>query len=62
MNWFNMYNKLGRQPMKNTRHDNVHAIIPHPVTGEPIYYELELKFDKKGKPYLTTADYRKEET
>lgn len=46
MLWMTLWNKLGKQPMKITRHKHVHAI----VDGK--HYDMDLKFDTKGEPYL----------
>lgn len=46
MLWLTLFNRLGKQPMHVTRHNHVKAVIDGKT------YELDLKFDKRGEPYL----------
>lgn len=46
MLWQTLWNKLGKQPMRITRHKHVHAIV------DGRHYDMDLKFDAKGEPYL----------
>lgn len=46
MLWSTLFNKLGKQPLRITQHEHIHAII------EGKHYRLDLKFDTSGKPYL----------
>lgn len=46
MLWSTLFNRLGKQPLRITQHEHIHAII------EGKHYRLDLKFDASGKPYL----------
>lgn len=52
MNWLGLFNKIGKQPIKNTRTEKVYALIYNEKTGEYERKYLALKFDAKTKPYL----------
>ena len=52
MLWLTLFNKLGKQPLKNTKHTHVHALLRNPATGEYETVDLDIKFDGYGRPYL----------
>lgn len=52
MNWLGLFNKIGKQPIKNTRTEKVYALIYNEKTGQYDKKYLALKFDAKTKPYL----------
>lgn len=52
MNWLGLFNKIGKQPIKNTQNQKVYALIRNEKTGEYEKKYLALKFDAKTKPYL----------
>lgn len=56
MLWSTLFNKLGKQPLKNTQHHHVHAILYNPVTHEPETIYLDIKFDAHTRPYLVKAE------
>lgn len=60
MRWLTLFNRLGRQPLKNTQHDNIYALIENPKTRirERVY--LRLSFDTRGKPYLVPDEKAQE--
>lgn len=52
MKWITLWNKLGKQPIKNTQHNDVYALLRNPKTHEYEKVNLLLKFDSYGKPYF----------
>lgn len=46
MLWSTLFNRLGKLPLRITQHRHIEAII------EDKHYQLDLKFDAKGQPYL----------
>lgn len=52
MKWITLWKKLGKQPIKNTQHSDVYALLRNPKTHEYEKVRLLLKFDTYGKPYF----------
>ena len=48
MKWLTLYNKLGKQPVKNTRLHDVEILMPDGQTK----HKLVLKFKVDGTPYF----------
>ena len=48
MNFYQLYEKLGKQPIKKLKETNIIVM----VNNEEML--LTLKYDEKGKPYFTT--------
>lgn len=46
MLWSTLFNRLGKLPLRITQHNHIKAII------EGKNYQLDMKFDAKGQPYL----------
>lgn len=46
MLWSTLFNHIGKLPMRITNHQHIHAVI------DDKHYNLTLKFDAKGSPYL----------
>lgn len=52
MLWTTLFNRLAKQPLRITAHNHVEAII------DDKHYQLTLKFDTSGKPYLVPMQAR----
>lgn len=52
MKWTTLYNKIGKQSMKVTNHQDVYAIITDSKTHQTRRVPLLLKFDACGRPFL----------
>lgn len=50
MKWKHLFDKLGKQPLRVTNHEHVHAKID--MNGTVYDIPLSLKFDTSGHPYL----------
>ena len=46
MLWATLHARIGKQPLSFTQHNHVTAVI------DGTTYELDLKYDAKGRPYL----------
>lgn len=52
MLWSTLFHKIGKQQLKFTQHNHVHALLENPKTHELEKVYLDLKYDSSGHPYL----------
>ena len=52
MLWTTLFHKIGKIPLKHTRHSHVYALIEDPKTHKYGRKYLCLKYDAFGKPYF----------
>ena len=58
MLWSTLYNKIGKQPLRNTQRNQVYAILENPKTHQKEKVFLLLKYDTSGHPYFV-RDFEK---
>lgn len=52
MLWSTLYNKIGKQPLRNTQRNQVYAILENPKTHQKEKVFLLLKYNTSGHPYF----------
>lgn len=52
MLWITLFNKIGKQPIKNTQHHHVYALLENPKTHTVEKVYLDLRYDASGHPYF----------
>lgn len=52
MLWITLFNKIGKQPIKNTQHHHVYALLENPKTHNVEKVYLDLRYDASGHPYF----------
>lgn len=52
MLWITLFNKIGKQPIKNTQHHHVYALLENPKTHTVEKVYLDLQYDASGHPYF----------
>ena len=55
MLWTTLFNKIGKQPLKNTQHSHIYAVLENKKTHKYDRVYLDLKFDAYGKPYFVES-------
>ncbi len=58
MLWSTLYNKIGKQPLRNMQRNQVYAILKNPKTHQKEKVFLLLKYDTSGHPYFV-RDFEK---
>ena len=53
MLWITLFNKIGKQPIKNTQHHHVYALLENPKTHTVEKVYLDLRYDASGHPYFS---------
>ena len=52
MKWSTLFQKIGKQPLRVTNHQTVHAILRNPKTRKMERVNLILRFNTDGSPYF----------
>lgn len=52
MLWITLFNKIGKQPIKNTQHHHVYALLENPKTHTVEKVYLDLRYDASRHPYF----------
>lgn len=52
MLWSTLYNKIGKQPLRNTQRNQVYAMLENPKTHQKEKVFLLLKYNTSGHPYF----------
>ena len=52
MKWSTLFQKIGKQPLRVTNHQTVHAILRNPKTRKMERINLILRFNTDGSPYF----------
>lgn len=60
MLWSTLYNKIGKQPLRNTQRNQVYAMLENPKTHQKEKVFLLLKYNTSGHPYFV-RDFEKTE-
>ena len=60
MLWSTLYNKIGKQPLRNTQRNQVCAMLENPKTHQKEKVFLLLKYNTSGHPYFV-RDFEKTE-
>lgn len=60
MLWSTLYNKIGKQPLRNMQRNQVYAMLENPKTHQKEKVFLLLKYNTSGHPYFV-RDFEKTE-
>lgn len=61
MLWITLWNKIGKQPLKLTKHAPVYALLSNPKTHRMEKVYLRLNYDTSGHPYLIADNMKDKE-